>query len=102
MSFLEEDNPPFYYSAFGAILCVVMLCLWTSAWTVKYGLCWPNLSGVAVPVAGDCGLRREPRTGGGDGMWDAIKAAIESNGRTVRFIVIIAVLAVAAWLISAH
>ena len=35
-------------------------------------------------------------------MWDAIKAAIESNGRTARFIVIIAVLAVAAWLISAY
>jgi hypothetical protein len=35
-------------------------------------------------------------------MWDAIKAAIESNGRTLRFIGIVATLAVAAWLISAH
>jgi hypothetical protein len=35
-------------------------------------------------------------------MWGAIKAAIESNGRALRFIVIIAALAAAAWLISAH
>jgi hypothetical protein len=34
-------------------------------------------------------------------MWDAIKAAIQSNGNTARFIVIIAVLAMAAWLIQA-
>jgi hypothetical protein len=40
--------------------------------------------------------------GGGGGMWDAIKAAIESNGRTLRFIVIIAALAAVTWLISAH
>jgi len=31
------------------------------------------------------------------GMWDAIKAAIESNATTVRFIAIIIVLAAAAW-----
>jgi hypothetical protein len=30
-------------------------------------------------------------------MWDAIKEAIESNATTVRFIVIITVLAAAAW-----
>ena len=32
-----------------------------------------------------------------NGMWDAIKAAIQSNGTTVRFIAIIIVLAIAAW-----
>ena len=31
-------------------------------------------------------------------MWDAIKDAITSNATTVRFIVIIIVLATAAWL----
>jgi hypothetical protein len=31
-------------------------------------------------------------------MWDAIKEAIKSNATTVRFIVIIIVLAVIAWL----
>ena len=30
-------------------------------------------------------------------MWDAIKAAIQSNATTVRFIAIIIVLAAAAW-----
>lgn len=30
-------------------------------------------------------------------MWDAIKTAIQSNATTVRFIVIIIVLAVALW-----
>jgi hypothetical protein len=30
-------------------------------------------------------------------MWDVIKIAIQSNGMTVRFIAIIAVLAMAAW-----
>ncbi len=30
-------------------------------------------------------------------MWDAIKEAIESNAATVRFIVIITVLAAVAW-----
>jgi hypothetical protein len=30
-------------------------------------------------------------------MWDAIKAAIQSNPTTVRFIAIIIVLAAAAW-----
>jgi hypothetical protein len=34
-------------------------------------------------------------------MWDAIKAAIQSNGTTARFIAIIAVLVMAAWLIQA-
>lgn len=33
-------------------------------------------------------------------MWDVIKAAIQGNGPTVRFIAIIAVLALAAWLIG--
>jgi predicted negative regulator of RcsB-dependent stress response len=31
-------------------------------------------------------------------MWDAIKDAIQTNGRTLRFIAIIAALAFAAWL----
>jgi len=35
-------------------------------------------------------------------MWDVVKAAIENNGRTLRFIGIVAALAVAAWLMSAH
>lgn len=35
-------------------------------------------------------------------MWDVIKTAIQSNGMTARFIVIVAVLAVAAWLVSPH
>jgi hypothetical protein len=34
------------------------------------------------------------------GMWDAIKVAIESNGQTLRFIVIIIVLVAMALLIS--
>jgi hypothetical protein len=36
------------------------------------------------------------------GMWDAIRDAIESNGRTLRFVLVIAVLVAAAWFISAH
>lgn len=35
-------------------------------------------------------------------MWDAVKEAIQSNGRTLRFIAIIAVLALAAWTLSTH
>jgi hypothetical protein len=35
-------------------------------------------------------------------MWDVIKTAIQSNGMTARFIVIIAVLAAVTWLISLH
>jgi hypothetical protein len=35
-------------------------------------------------------------------MWDAIKDAIQSNGRTARFIGIIAALATVAWLMSMH
>jgi hypothetical protein len=35
-------------------------------------------------------------------MWDTIKAAIESNERTLRLIVIIAAIAVAAWFMSTH
>jgi hypothetical protein len=31
-------------------------------------------------------------------MWDAIKAAIQSNATTVRFIAIIIALAIVAWL----
>lgn len=33
-------------------------------------------------------------------MWDAIKTAIQSNSTTARFIVIIATLAIAAWLME--
>lgn len=32
-------------------------------------------------------------------MWDAIKEAIQSNGRTLRFIAIIVVLALVAWIV---
>jgi hypothetical protein len=35
-------------------------------------------------------------------MWDAVREAIQSTGRTLRFIAIIAVLAVVAWMLSAH
>jgi hypothetical protein len=35
-------------------------------------------------------------------MWDVIKTAIQSNGMTARFIVIITVLAAVTWLISLH
>lgn len=33
-------------------------------------------------------------------MWEAVKHAIDSTGRTVRFIGILAALASAAWLLS--
>lgn len=33
-------------------------------------------------------------------MWDAVKEAIQSTGRTLRFITIIAVLALVAWILS--
>jgi len=47
-------------------------------------------------------LQLEARDQGGSyQMWDTIKAAIQSNGTTARFIVIIAVLVMAAWLIQA-
>jgi hypothetical protein len=46
-------------------------------------------------------LEARDREGGSHQMWDAIKAAIQSNGTTARFIVIIAVLVMAAWLIQA-
>lgn len=35
-------------------------------------------------------------------MWDVIKTAIQSNGMTMRFIVIIAVLAMGTWLVALH
>jgi predicted negative regulator of RcsB-dependent stress response len=35
-------------------------------------------------------------------MWEAVKEAIQSNGRTLRFIAIIAVLVLAAWILSPH
>jgi hypothetical protein len=35
-------------------------------------------------------------------MWDVIKTAIQTNGMTARFIAIIAVLAIGAWLIALH
>jgi hypothetical protein len=35
-------------------------------------------------------------------MWDVVKEAIQSNGRTLRFIAIIAVLAAVAWIMSTH
>jgi hypothetical protein len=35
-------------------------------------------------------------------MWDAVREAIKTTGETVRFIVIIAVLAVVAWFLSTH
>ena len=35
-------------------------------------------------------------------MWDAVKEAIQSTGRTLRFIAIIAALAAVTWILSAH
>jgi hypothetical protein len=35
-------------------------------------------------------------------MWDAVKEAIQSNERTLRFIAIIAVLGLVAWIVSPH
>jgi hypothetical protein len=35
-------------------------------------------------------------------MWDVIKIAIQSNGMTARFIAIIAVLAMGAWLMALY
>jgi hypothetical protein len=35
-------------------------------------------------------------------MWETVKEAIQSNGRTLRFIAIIAVLVLAAWILSPH
>jgi hypothetical protein len=35
-------------------------------------------------------------------MWDAVRDAIQTTGRTLRFIVIIAVLAVVTWILSPH
>jgi len=35
--------------------------------------------------------------GGAEPMWEAVREAIKSNGTTVRFIVIIVVLACVAW-----
>jgi hypothetical protein len=35
-------------------------------------------------------------------MWDAVKDAIQTTGRTLRFIAIIAVLALLAWVMSPH
>ena len=35
-------------------------------------------------------------------MWNAVKEAIQTTGRTLRFIAIIAVLALVAWIMSPH
>jgi hypothetical protein len=35
-------------------------------------------------------------------MWEAVRDAIQTNGRTVRFIAIVAVLALLTWLVSSH
>lgn len=35
-------------------------------------------------------------------MWEAVKEAIQTTGRTLRFIAIIAVLALAGWIMSPH
>ena len=35
-------------------------------------------------------------------MWDAVKEAIQSTGRTMRFIAIIAGLSAVTWMLSAH
>jgi hypothetical protein len=40
--------------------------------------------------------------GGIPAMWEAIKHAIDSTGRTVRFIVIVVALAAVAWLLTLH
>lgn len=47
-----------------------------------------NLQQPSGPVSGEGGAYR---------MWDAIKAAIQSNATTLRFIAIIIVLALVAW-----
>jgi hypothetical protein len=35
-------------------------------------------------------------------MWDVVRDAIQSTGRTLRFIAILLVLALVTWLVSAH
>ena len=35
-------------------------------------------------------------------MWNAVKEAIQTTGRTLRFIAIIAVLSLVAWIMSPH
>jgi hypothetical protein len=35
-------------------------------------------------------------------MWKAVKEAIQTTGRTLRFIAIITVLALVAWIMSPH
>jgi hypothetical protein len=35
-------------------------------------------------------------------MWNAVRDAIQSNGRTLRFIAILAALALVTWVVSPH
>jgi hypothetical protein len=35
-------------------------------------------------------------------MWDVVKEAIQSNERTLRFIAIVVVLALVAWVVPLH
>lgn len=48
------------------------------------------------------GLRPGRPGTGGSGMWDTIRDAIQSNGRTLRLIAIITALALVTWLLSPY
>ena len=61
-----------------------------------------NLLAGWLPIASTTGFRANPGKGGSGEMWDVIKAAIQGNGTTIRFIAIIAALAAASLLISLH
>jgi hypothetical protein len=61
----------------------------------------PNLSSWSEPV-GNVRRHRSHLGTGGSRMWKAVKEAIQTTGRTLRFIAIIAVLALVAWIMSPH
>ena len=49
------------------------------------------------------GFAGKPLRGKGGGrMWDVVRDAIQSTGRTLRFIAILVVLALVAWVVSPH
>lgn len=56
-------------------------------------------------VAGACREHQaspKPLGTRGSRMWNAVKEAIQTTGRTLRFIAIIAVFALVAWIMSPH
>lgn len=56
-------------------------------------------------VVGACRERQgspKPLGTGGSRMWKAVKEAIQTTGQTLRFIAIIAMLALVAWIMSPH